>query len=292
MIPASPVFRFAPSPNGFLHAGHAYSALLNHDLARQSGGAFLLRIEDIDRARCTRAFEQAIEEDLAWLGLVWPKPPRRQSDHIADYEAALATLAARDLLYPCFCGRGEIRQAVAGRFGWPRDPDGSPLYPGTCRHLSADERARRLARGDAHSLRLDMDRARALVPGALAWDEVAANWSVRVVPAEPAKWGDVVLARKDIGTSYHLSVVIDDALQGVTHVVRGRDLFEATHLHRLLQALLDCPVPRWRHHDLIRDALGEKLAKTRGSVPIRELRLLGTTPAMLRAQVGLAPAPA
>lgn len=274
------VFRFAPSPNGYLHLGHAYSALLNFDLARRCGGRLLLRIEDIDTGRARPEFEAAIYEDLAWLGLDWERPVRRQSEHFADYARALERLDARGLLYACDCKRSDIERLAAGTQGWPRDPDGSPLYPGTCR--SKPRRAARevLAKGGV-ALRLDMRQASTLAGQGLAWREFAQG---RMIAADPAEWGDVVLARKDTPASYHIAVVVDDALQGVTDVVRGKDLFEATSLHRLLQRLLDLPAPNYRHHGLVLDEKGEKLAK---SVASTALRAEGWTPADVRRRVVL-----
>ncbi|HEY8066495.1 MAG TPA: tRNA glutamyl-Q(34) synthetase GluQRS [Methylosinus sp.] len=263
------VFRFAPSPNGYLHLGHAYSALLDFDLAQREGGRFLLRMEDIDQGRARPELEAAIYEDLAWLGVVWETPVRRQSEHSADYAAALDQLAALGLLYPCVCSRADI--AGASR---ERDLDGAPLYPGTCR-------GKGLAR-DGANLRLDMAKAAALVGGEVSWREHG-----KEIVAAPQEWGDVVLARKDIGTSYHIAVTVDDALQGVTDVVRGRDLYEATRIHRLLQELLGLPAPAYRHHALVLDGDGRKLAKSRASEPLRDLRAEGATPADVRAMLGL-----
>jgi glutamyl-Q tRNA(Asp) synthetase len=269
------VFRFAPSPNGYLHLGHAYSALLNVDLARRARGRFLLRMEDIDRGRARREYERAIYEDLAWLGLRWEEPVRRQSEHFGDYAAALGTLDALGLLYPCHCTRGDIARKTQGRADWPRDPDGAPLYPGTCRAAPP--------RPGPTALRLDMAKAAAMIGGAASWREA----EVGAIVADPAVWGDVVLSRKDFPASYHIAVVVDDALQGVTDVVRGRDLFAATSVHRLLQSLLGLPAPRYRHHELILDADGRKLAKTRISKSLRELRAEGAAPADVRRMVGL-----
>lgn len=283
-----PVFRFAPSPNGFLHLGHAASALINFDLARQSGGRFLLRIEDIDGARCRPDFEAAIYQDLAWLGLVWEEPVRRQSEHFPLYRAALERLARAGLIYPAFETRAEIARVASAR-----DPDGAPLYPGRGRILSAAEEARRVAAGAPHVLRIDMAAALAAT-GALTFTEQGAgpNGETGTVAARPQDWGDVVLARKDTPTSYHLSVVIDDAEQGVSHVVRGQDLFYATALHRLLQSLLALPAPLYRHHALIVDAAGAKLSKSTHAVSLRSLRERGYTPADIRRMAGLPPAPA
>jgi glutamyl-Q tRNA(Asp) synthetase len=289
-----PVFRFAPSPNGFLHLGHAFSALLNSDLARAADGRLLLRIEDIDTARCRPEYEAAIYQDLAWLGIAWETPVRRQSAHMADYAAALQRLDAQGLLYPSFESRGEIARLVAeaeaqGR-PWPRDPDGTPLYLGNARSLDSKERSRLMASGAPFALRLDMAKALTCV-GPLTWTEVgsAAPVGARMddVSAEPEAWGDVVLARKDMATSYHLSVVVDDALQGITHVVRGRDLFAATSVHRLLQALLELPAPVYRHHDVILDSDGRKLSKSTDATGLRELRAAGMAPADIRRVVGL-----
>jgi glutamyl-Q tRNA(Asp) synthetase len=285
-----PVFRFAPSPNGYLHLGHALSALLNADMARAANGRLLLRIEDIDRTRCRPEYEAAIYEDLAWLGLAWEAPVRRQSEHFAAYREALDRLTAMGLVYPSFESRGEIARLVAARERaepWPRDPDGVPLYPGMAKELSEGERQRRMAH-EPYALRLDMAAALARA-GDLVWTETGhgPDGETGRVPANVAQWGDVVLGRKDTPTSYHLAVVIDDALQGVTHVVRGEDLFWATGVHRLLQHLLDLPAPTYHHHRLIRDADGRKLAKSTNATGLRELRGRGETPADIRKLVGL-----
>jgi len=287
-----PVFRFAPSPNGLLHLGHAYSALLNFEMARASGGRFLLRIEDIDATRCRPEFEQAIYEDLEWLGIGWDAPPRRQSEHFPDYAAALRRLEELGLIYPSFESRREIAaQIAAGESGgraWPRDPDGAPLYPGTARSLAAPERARRIAAGEPYALRLDMVAALARV-GRLSWTEAdPVSGARRQVPAQAERWGDVVLARQETPTSYHLAVVVDDTLQGITQVVRGQDLFAATGVHRLIQALLGLPAPVYSHHRLIPGADGRKLAKSSGAVSLRTLRGQGVTPADIRRQLGFA----
>ncbi|WP_319797917.1 tRNA glutamyl-Q(34) synthetase GluQRS [Nitrobacter sp.] len=286
-----PVFRFAPSPNGLLHLGHARSALLNYDAARRSRGRFLLRIEDIDATRCRSQFEAAIYEDLGWLGITWETPVRRQSDHLADYRAALDRLAALGLLYPSFESRAEIAALVKAREAegiWLRDPDGAPLYPGAAKSLPASERQRRLRSGAPFALRLDMDAACRLA-GNLTWTEQGSGpgGETGEVVARPEAWGDVILARKDTPTSYHLSVVVDDALQGVTNVVRGQDLFWSTAVHRLLQALLDLPRPVYRHHDLIRDGAGKKLSKSSAATGLRELRLRGMSAGEVRRLIGL-----
>ena len=363
-----PVFRFAPSPNGYLHLGHALSALVNADWARASGGRFLLRIEDIDAARCRPEYEAAIYEDLAWLGIAWEMPVRRQSEHFGDYRAALDMLDAMGLIYPSFESRAEIAMMVAGREArgpWPRDPDGAPHYPGAAKMLPASERARRMASGEPYALRLDMAAAIALVAPLsddllsspsplrgrsaseasreggerqihseilhtplpippptqvglarlahqsekprqarvsrrreeiaahsekLTWDESGAGpkGETGAVTADPCAWGDVILARKDTPASYHLAVTVDDAAQGVTDVVRGHDLFHATSVHRLLQALLGLPAPRYRHHRLVLNDDGRKLSKSTSATGLRELRARGLEPADIRRLIGLA----
>ena len=285
------VFRFAPSPNGYLHLGHAYSALLNFDLARRAGGAFLLRIEDIDVTRCRVEFEAAIYEDLAWLGISWQTPVRRQSEHFARYREAVEQLTAQGLIYPSFESRAEIARLVAQREAsapWPRDPDGAPLYPGAAKSLSAEQRQQLIAQSAPYALRLDMAAALARTKE-LTWREDGAGPGGEhgIVTALPQAWGDVILARKETPTSYHLSVVIDDALQGVTDVVRGKDLFWSTSVHRLLQRLLGIPQPVYRHHRLIEDASGHKLSKSTQATALRELRRQGVTPAEVRRLVGL-----
>lgn len=266
------VVRFAPSPNGYLHLGHAYSALMNGTVARETGGRFLLRMENIDTTRCRHEFESAIFEDLGWLGLTWDKPVRRQSDHFADYTSALNSLERRGLVYPCFCSRGDIMAAAAVRTNWPLDPDGTPLYPGTCKHLTPGERARRFAAGERASYRLDIDRAIAVAGQDLTWSEYRGGPDRHEERASAAVWGDAVLSRKDIATSYHIAVVVDDAAQGVTDIVRGEDLFMATSLHRLLQVLLDLPSPNYHHHGLLRDGAGQKLSKSLRAKPLRTFR--------------------
>ncbi|CAN7715935.1 tRNA glutamyl-Q(34) synthetase GluQRS [Bradyrhizobium sp. LjRoot220] len=287
-----PVFRFAPSPNGYLHLGHAFSALLNFDMARASGGQFLLRIEDIDATRCRPEFEAAIYEDLEWLGISWETPVRRQSDHFSDFREAVEKLSGRDLIYPAFESRAEIARLVAERESvapWPRDPDGAPLYPGAAKSFSAPARRQLIGQGLPYALRLDMAAAMAQAPD-LTWIEHGEGpaGETGIVAARPEDWGDVILARKETPTSYHLSVVIDDALQGVTCVVRGQDLFWATSVHRLLQSLLDSPQPVYRHHRLVLDGTGQKLSKSTRATALRELRGQGATPAHIRRLVGLA----
>ncbi|SHM97179.1 tRNA glutamyl-Q(34) synthetase GluQRS [Roseibium suaedae] len=294
------VFRFAPSPNGHLHLGHALSALLNARAASATGGRFLVRIEDIDQTRCTPQLEAELLEDLAWLELEYERPVLRQSEHFADYAKALARLEAMGLVYRGYLTRAEIRRHVeaedrAGRL-WPRDPDGAPLYPRDDMVLTADELAARAASDAPYALRLDMARALSLAGQDLTWREcpsevprdgaVPSNWNVpEIVPADPGAWGDVVLARKDTPTSYHLSVVVDDARQGITDVLRGRDLYAATSVHRLLQSLLDLPEPSYRHHRLILGEDGRKLSKSRQDTGLRALREAGWNLARLRAAI-------
>jgi glutamyl-Q tRNA(Asp) synthetase len=285
------ILRFAPSPNGYLHLGHAYSALLNSDMAREAGGRLLLRMEDIDAPRCRPEYETAIYEDLDWLGVAWQEPVRRQSEHFDDYQSALAKLEVQDLLYPSFESRSEINALVAERDRqgrWPRDPDGVPLYPGTARKLPQAARERRHSAGEPFALRLAMDAAMACA-GVLAWRETGAGPQGQsgAVTVTPQRWGDVVLARKELPTSYHLAVVIDDALQGVTDIVRGQDLFWSTSIHRLLQALLGLPEPTYHHHRLILDADGRKLSKSTQAKSLRELRADGASVLDIRRMVGL-----
>ena len=302
-----PVLRFAPSPTGTMHLGSALSALLAHDAAVRLGGRFLLRIEDTDTTRCRPEYEAAILDELAWLGLRWEQPVRRQSEHFTDYRSAASRLAELGLLYPCACSRSEIAATIAaldtpGR-PWPRDPDGTPLYPGTCRPHEPVEVNAALAEDGTHALRLDMARAIEMaieMSGSLHWAEFgdafyALGFDVAApgerIPADPGRWGDVVLCRKETPTSYHLSVVCDDALQGVTHVTRGRDLYEATAIHRLLQTLLGLPEPAYGHHRLLTGADGRKLSKTARDTGIGSLREDGVAPADIRGMVGLASSP-
>jgi len=276
------VTRFAPSPTGHLHLGHAHSALFAERAARAEGGRFLLRIEDIDAARCRPEFADAIFEDLAWLGLDWEEPVRRQSQHMTDYAAALARIEGMGLVYPCFCTRAAIAAEIAAAGAAPHGPDG-PLYPGTCRLLDPALRAERMARGDGHAIRLDTGEAMART-GALAWHDRARGKQ----RAAPDTLGDVVLARKETPTSYHLAVTVDDALQGVTLVTRGEDLFAATHIHRLLQALLGLALPDYHHHRLLTDSEGRRFAKRDRALTLRALRAAGRTPAEVRAAAGFA----
>ena len=272
------VTRFAPSPTGWLHLGHAYAAVFAQEQAE--GGRFLIRLEDIDGTRARPEYEEAIFEDLAWLGLEWERPVRRQSDHFEDYRAALAKLEALGVLYPCFCTRKEIQEEIARAGNAPQGPDG-PLYPGTCRKRTVDERVQRMAAGESYALRLDVAKAVALVPSELIWTDRERG----VFSARPDVFGDVVLARKDTPASYHLAVVVDDALQGITLVTRGEDLLEATHLHRLLQELLGLPVPQWQHHRLITDENGKRLAKRDDARSLRSLLAAGWTPERVRDEI-------
>jgi glutamyl-Q tRNA(Asp) synthetase len=272
MVPFPTVTRFAPSPTGYLHLGHVRSALEGWRAAREADGVFLIRLEDIDRGRCREEFAAAILDDLDWLGLGSDLPVRRQSEHFDDYHRALDRLEGMGVLYPCFCTRREIQEEIARAGGAPQGEAG-PLYPGTCRRLGADERADRMGQGIDYALRLDVGRALALT-GPLDWVEDGRGR----ITAEPAAQGDVVLARKDVPVSYHLAVTVDDAIQGVTLVTRGEDLFAATHIHRLLQALLGLPTPRYRHHKLLTDTSGRRLAKRDRAATIRAMRAAGMGP--------------
>jgi glutamyl-Q tRNA(Asp) synthetase len=293
-MPQRPVFRFAPSPNGELHLGHAFSALVGFERAQAVAGRFLVRIEDIDAGRTRAKFIAGILEDLRWLGLSWAEPVLRQSQRMAAYAAAAARLKAMGLLYPCFASRAEIAGAALGAV---RDPDGAPLYPGLWRQAATADIAARQATGAPFALRLDMARAvaaarRRLAGAALTFSELDAGGTPRPRQADPERWGDAILVRKDVATSYHLAVVVDDAWQGITHVTRGADLLAATDLHRLLQVLLDLPSPLYHHHRLITDAQGRKLAKSAGDTSLRELRRQGLTTTDVRRLIGLAPATA
>ena len=280
------ITRFAPSPTGRLHLGHAYSALFAAQSARRAGGRFLLRMEDIDSARCKPAFETGIVEDLSWLGISWDGEVRRQSEHFEDYALSLRTLEGKGLLYPCFCTRADIQREIAGAGHAPHDvpngPDG-PLYPGTCRLLSEQEQVDRKLRGESYALRLDMTKA-VRVADALDWTDLTHGHQV----ARPELFGDVVLARKDTPTSYHLAVTLDDHLQGVTLVTRGDDLFAATHVHRLLQALLGLHVPDYHHHPLLTDDYGRRFAKRDKAQTLAELRDTGVSSENILQQLGFA----
>jgi glutamyl-Q tRNA(Asp) synthetase len=278
---AAPVTRFAPSPTGRLHLGHAHAALTAWRTARAAGGRALVRIEDIDPARCRPEFTEAILEDLAWLGLDWDGPVRVQSRHLAEHAAALGSLAARGLLYPCFCTRADIAREVAAAAAAPHGPDG-PRYPGTCRGLPATARTARIASGEPHAWRLDMAAALAAMPRPLSFDEQGEGR----IRCDPAQFGDVVLGRKDVPASYHLAVTHDDAAQGVTLVTRGIDLKPATHLHRLLQTLMGWPEPAYAHHGLLLGPDGRRLAKRDHAATLAELREAGTSPAAARAMAG------
>ncbi|WP_176086391.1 tRNA glutamyl-Q(34) synthetase GluQRS [Martelella sp. HB161492] len=284
-----PVFRFAPSPNGQLHLGHALSAFENQHWAEKTGGRLLLRIEDIDRTRCTAALEDGLIADLDWLGITYERPFRRQSEHFDDYRRALDRLIDMGLAYPAFLTRGEVRSIVeayeTGSAAWPRDPDGAPHYPGGERHLDVRISGRRIAEKARHTIRLDMEKALKRVNAPLYWTAFDED-GTRLIEARPEDWGDIVLSRSDAPSSYHLSVVVDDALQGVTHVVRGKDLELATAVHRLLQELLGLPAPLYRHHRLIMGADGRKLSKSNHDTALKALRDAGASPLDIRRLCG------
>lgn len=292
-----PVLRFAPSPNGWLHLGHAYSALFAYDMTKRIGGRFLLRIEDIDKGRCRPEYEQAIYEDLAWLGIEWEEPVRRQSGHFADYEAGLKRLRDMGLAYPCFATRKEIQDAIVASGiplqSWPTDPDGAPLYPGICKDMPKERLNALMWEGRSYAWRLDTEKAKHEAeringgPVTFAEEGESTRGDRGLLAIEPELFGDVVIARKDVPTSYHLAVTMDDALQGVTLVTRGQDLFPATYIHRLLQILLGLPEPRYHHHGLVRDEDGRRLSKSARDMGLRELRAAGKTPADIRQMVGL-----
>lgn len=288
MIAPPHTTRFAPSPTGRLHLGHAFSAFVAWDLARANGGTFILRIEDLDASRVRPEFEQAIYDDLHWLGLRWDEPVMRQSERSAAYSAAIEHLRARDLVYPCFCTRKEIeaefRASLSAPHGSPGSRPDGPVYPGTCKNLSAGEAAKRIESGEAHALRLHMDRATALAGTDLTfrYSETSPDGETGAITATPEVFGDVVLARKDALASYHLAVVVDDAAQGITLVTRGKDLLPSTHVHRLLQALLDLPTPDYLHHLLITDDSGKRLAKRHDALSLQHLRESGETPQTIR----------
>jgi glutamyl-Q tRNA(Asp) synthetase len=273
---STPLFRFAPSPTGHLHLGHALSALLNHEEARRAGARFLLRIEDIDPTRCKPEFERSIYEDLEWLGLQWETPVRRQSQHFEEYAGALGKLEAEGLLYASFETRADLARLITGR-----DPEGGPRYSRD-EGLSAAEARAREARCEPYALRLDMREALSRIASPLFWNEAE-----ETIEAEPLRWGDVVLGRKETPASYHLAVVLDDALQGVTNIVRGQDLYEATAVHRVLQELLGLPAPHYKHHRLLLDEHGKKLSKRDRSTTLRDLRASGWAVADVKKAVGL-----
>jgi glutamyl-Q tRNA(Asp) synthetase len=293
MTAPRPVLRFAPSPNGELHLGHALSALVGFEMAQRLGGRFLVRIEDIDTARCRENYVTQIFEDLAWLGVTWEEPVLRQSLHFTTYSAASDWLLKLGLLYPCFATRTEISEATeTAPHPPPLDPDGTPLYPGLHKHMPKEEIAARLSRNEPFALRLDMDRALDALEGItgkrqVTFTELDADGNPEPIEMDPAVWGDAVIVRKDVPTSYHLAVVVDDARQGVTHVTRGRDLYAATGLHRLLQTILGVPEPLYHHHRLLTDAGGHKLSKSAGDTSLRALREQGIDRLQIRHRVGL-----
>ncbi len=282
------ITRFAPSPTGYLHLGHAYAAIYAAAAALDTGGKFLVRIEDTDQARCRAEFEVAIEEDLQWLGLGWERPVRRQSEHFSDYNRALEKLKAIGCAYPCFCSRKEIEAEFAASVGAPQGPEG-PLYPGTCRSLGVGFRHERIARGDRHAWRMDVAKARAIIGRTLSFEErgLGPNGERGRIDVRPETYGDFVLAGKDTPASYHLAVTVDDAIQGVTMVTRGHDLFPSTHLHRLLQDLLGLPQPLYNHHRLVRDEFGKRLAKRDQSTSLRQLRAQGMSVVQVYELLGL-----
>jgi len=296
-ISGTPITRFAPSPNGWLHLGHAFSAIFASETAKALGGKFLLRIEDIDVGRCRPEYVQGIFDDLMWLGLTWEQPVRRQSEHFATYDAGLKKLRDMGLCYPCFATRKEISDAIEasgiGHARWPLDPDGAPLYPGLYKDLAPAELNRLMWEGRSYAWRLDMEKALALAEekhgGLITFreDGEGPRGQKGKLPIKPMLFGDVILARKDVPTSYHLAVTLDDAPQNVTVVTRGQDLFPATYIHRLLQVLLDLPEPAYRHHGLIRDETGRRLSKSANDQGLRELRLGGATPADIRRRIGI-----
>lgn len=280
---AGPTFRFAPSPNGKLHLGHAYSALFSAQQAKLHKAQLLLRIEDIDRARCKPEFAEQALADLEWLGLDWQQPVRHQSRHMHEYTIIIDRLERLGLLYPCFCTRARLSNAPG-----PKDPDGTTVYPGYCRLMTKMERNRRMTAGEPFALRLDMAKAILAAGPDLSFYEAGSgpNGETGVVSCTPQAWGDVVLARKDIATSYHIAVVHDDAIQAISHITRGIDLFHATSIHRVLQSILELPVPVYIHHRLISDDTGRKLSKSARDRSLAALRDDGVTPAMIRHQFG------
>jgi glutamyl-Q tRNA(Asp) synthetase len=289
---ARPVLRFAPSPNGELHLGHALSAMVGFDMAQRLGGRFLLRIEDIDTTRCREEYVTGIYDDLHWLGLTWEEPVMRQSEHFITYGRASDWLLKLGLLYPCFATRSEIGEETES-MPTALDPDGAPLYPGLHKNLPNEEIAARLARNEPFALRLHMDRALTALEGItgsrkVTFTELDEAGRPQRIEMDPADWGDAVIVRKDIPTSYHLAVTVDDGRQGVTHVTRGRDLYAATSLHRLLQALLGLPEPIYHHHRLLTESDGRKLSKSAGDTSLRTLREAGVDAHDIRRRVGQA----
>lgn len=286
-----PVFRFAPSPNGHLHLGHAYSALLNLKMARESGGKILLRLEDIDTTRCTPQLESQMLRDLEWIGFEWDEEPRRQSEHFDTYQEALKTLQSRELVYPATLSRTEIKKYAASHAHnndhWPTDPDGAPLYPGTERELDSGKQEEILNSEKPFAMRLDIKKALQSFGKDIAWKETRSG-ETKTIMANPQAWGDVILARKDTPTSYHLCCVMDDALQGITHVVRGMDLYHTTSIHVLLQEVLELPRPVYHHHDLIVDESAEKLSKSKKHESLLNLRETGISPQEVKKRIGLA----
>ena len=283
------VFRFAPSPNGYLHLGHAYSAVTSYRMAEAMGAQFLLRIEDIDQTRAREKYVSAIFEDLLWLGLRWPEPVVRQSEHLAHYERAGAQLKSLGLIYPCFCTRKQIAAAVSSK---DVDPDGAAIYSGVCKSLPKSEVVRLKAAGRRFAMRLNMERALKHIAEdfgeeVLCFSSFDVMGETKSVCLDPRRWGDVIVQRKEVATSYHLSVVIDDARQGVSHIVRGRDLFEATSVHRLLQLLLHLPAPYYHHHDLVLDENGAKLSKSDHATSIKSLREDGWSREDVLQRIGL-----
>lgn len=277
---ASVVTRFAPSPTGHLHKGHAYAALQAWNFAKKHGGRFLLRIEDIDHTRCNSENVEQILEDLRWLGIEWEEPVRIQNQHLNEYRETAGKLEQHGFLYPCFCTRKDIQREIERAGQAPHGSEG-PLYPSTCRHLSEDEQKARIAAGEAHALRLDLERAMNEIGQELTWqDRIHGEQKCR-----PELLGDAVIVRKDIGTSYHLAVVHDDALQGITDIVRGEDLFESTNLHRILQELLNLPAPSYHHHKLLTDEKGNRLAKRDKAITLKSLRESGVSAESLKSQV-------
>jgi len=289
--------RFAPSPNGHLHLGHAFSAIYASKVADSLNGIFMLRIEDIDVGRCREEFIEGICDDLEWLGLTWEEPVRRQSEHFDVYEAALKQLRDLDVIYPCFATRREIERAIAESGipadRWPRDPDGALLYPGIYKHISSGDRNNLMWEGRSYAWRLDVEKAVHLAeemnsgPITFHEEEGGPHGEKGIQSIQPERFGDVVIARKDVPTSYHLAVTVDDALQDITHVTRGRDLYPATYIHRLLQVLLGLPEPRYRHHRLIEDDRGRRLSKSARDMGLRDLRLAGKTPDDIRVMIGI-----